>query len=385
MSSAPSTNSPSEHLPRSSSADSSAQDVLSADILIARLERLEVAVPRKERLEANFKTEATFSKHLVGLASKAVYSYCFEGEISLDSFKNWANIHWTRDRGLKLLSVRKISQFAFVTVFVSKADRDSTLSIEVASIRSSTAVHYTWTPECKNVNFRPPEAPTWVQLTGIPTWLKDSVPGIFKSIGPLLHLPLATQNLAAPTVGALILLNFTQDPLKEVTVDLSWLDGNIASPVYRGTDYEPASEDVLGGNVPPEGVNLNSSSANSERASDLETIPVAQPAAEVNQCQAEPEIVVAALDGTSSVGVSAGVLQGVDPMIQDLPTVSFPLRSSRLIHLARLRGASNHPVLLNLLLLVRPTPADCNEVTVSWRAKRPRVLEEDIPSGDTPP
>ncbi|KAL2653197.1 hypothetical protein R1flu_021325 [Riccia fluitans] len=236
-------------------------------------------------------------------------------------------------------------------------------------------------------------------------------------------------------VGALILWNSTQDPLKEVTVDLSWPDGrvsrlafpasfkidesgvfpahsgledrlsgavlrefdcdnrptllchkgNIASPVYRGTDDVPALEDVLGGNVPPEDVNLNSGSADSDRASDLETIPVTQPAAEVNQCQAEPEIVVAALDGTSSVGVSAGVLQGVNPMIQDLPTVSFPLRSSRLIHLARSRGVSNHPVLSNLLPLVQPAPADCDEVAVSRQAKRPRILEEDIPSGDTPP
>ncbi|KAL2650711.1 hypothetical protein R1flu_018839 [Riccia fluitans] len=285
------------------------------------------AVPRKERVEANFKTEATFFKFLVSLASKAVYSYCFEGEISLDSFKNWANIHWTKDRGLKLLSVRKISQFASVTAFVSKADRDSALSVKVASIRSSTAVHCTWTPECKNVNFRPPEAPTWVQLTGIPTWLKDSVPRIFKTIGPLLHLPLATRNLVAPTIdesGVFPARSGLEDRLsgavlREFDCDdrptLLRHKGNIASPVYRGTDDVPALEDVLGGNVPPEGVNLNSGSADSERASDLETIPVAQPAAEVNQCQAEPEIVVAALNGTSSVGVSADVLQGVDPMI----------------------------------------------------------------------
>ncbi|KAL2621056.1 hypothetical protein R1flu_001261 [Riccia fluitans] len=313
MSSAPSTNSPGEHLPQSSSADSSAQDVLSADILIARLEQLEVAVPRKERVEANFKMEATFFKHLVGLASKAVYSYCFEGEISLDSFKNWANIHWTRDRGLKLLLV---SRLAFPASF--KIDESGVFPAR-SGLEDRLSGAVLWEFDC------------------------DDRPMLLRH------------------------------------------KGNIASPVYRGKDDVPASEDVLGGDVPPEGVNLNSDFADSKRASDLEMIPVAQPAAEVNQCQAEPEIVIAALDGTSSVGVSAGVLQGVDHMIQDLPTVSFPLRSSRLIHLARSRGVSNHPVLSNLLPLVRLAPADCNEVAVSRRAKRPRVLEEDIPSGDILP
>ncbi|KAL3696585.1 hypothetical protein R1sor_010661 [Riccia sorocarpa] len=65
------------------------------------------------------------------------------------------------------------------------------------------------------------------ELSRIPTWLKSSIPDIFKSVGPLLRLPLTTTDLVAPSVGALILWDHTQEAPKEITVDLIWPNARV--------------------------------------------------------------------------------------------------------------------------------------------------------------
>ncbi|KAL3677860.1 hypothetical protein R1sor_020816 [Riccia sorocarpa] len=204
------------------STSSSSGQLSATDSLIRRLEQLEVAVPRVEETKADLQVEYGFLQILVELATKAVYTYCFEGEISLDSFRSWVGIHWTRNKTLKVLSVRKVAQFGFVTEFASQQDRDAALAVEIATIRSCTAVHFSWAPECENVTFKLTETPYWLQLTGIPSWLRTSVPAIFNSVAPVLRILQATKDLLAPTVGALLLWDPSVAQPKQVTVDLAW-------------------------------------------------------------------------------------------------------------------------------------------------------------------
>ncbi|KAL3679741.1 hypothetical protein R1sor_022697 [Riccia sorocarpa] len=86
--------------------ESTSQSSIS-DILIGRLANLEVSANREESVEPHFKADASFVKNLVKLSSTAVYSYCFEGEVSLDGFKSWTGIHWVRKQGLKIESTDK--------------------------------------------------------------------------------------------------------------------------------------------------------------------------------------------------------------------------------------------------------------------------------------
>ncbi|KAL3701768.1 hypothetical protein R1sor_019790 [Riccia sorocarpa] len=166
------------------------------DTLIQQLALLEVAVPVSNVNEPNFVAEPLFLTNLILLATTAVYTFCYEGDITLEAFRSWAGQNWTRSKGIKIKETRKIAPFAFLTVVESEKKRDEALSIEIASIRTSTAAHFTWTLECENQSFKPAEVPTWLKFSGIPSWLKESVPGILKSTCPVLRLPLATKDLS---------------------------------------------------------------------------------------------------------------------------------------------------------------------------------------------
>ncbi|KAL3675645.1 hypothetical protein R1sor_025593 [Riccia sorocarpa] len=124
-----------------------------------------------------------------------------------------------------------------------KADRDKALADEIATIPTSTAAHFTWTPECENQGFKPVEVPTWIRLSGIPSWLKDSVTGIFQSVGPVLRLPLATKGLANQEVSALILWNPNSEPLKSVLVDLELPGGKRARLAFPARFEVQKTED----------------------------------------------------------------------------------------------------------------------------------------------
>ncbi|KAL2622994.1 hypothetical protein R1flu_003199 [Riccia fluitans] len=86
-------------------------------------------------------------------------------------------------------------------------------------------MHFSWTPECENKDFKPKEVPTWVQIEDIPSWLREKVLDVFTAVGPVLRLPISTKAHSASTVGELILWNLADPPIKEVTSDLNWAEG----------------------------------------------------------------------------------------------------------------------------------------------------------------
>ncbi|KAL3697917.1 hypothetical protein R1sor_011993 [Riccia sorocarpa] len=172
------------------------------DMLIQQLANLEMVTDREESV-VHFQPDKSFITDLLKLSATAVYSYYFEGEITLDGVvlrsvrEVKRHVYFDlyemllignrmpifKAQGLKTVSVRHVWQFAFVTAFETEKQKDEALEVEVANIRSSTVAHFTWTVECENIAFKPLERPIWLQLSGIPTWLKKSVPGIFKSAG----------------------------------------------------------------------------------------------------------------------------------------------------------------------------------------------------------
>ncbi|KAL3684310.1 hypothetical protein R1sor_002332 [Riccia sorocarpa] len=210
------------------------------DLLIEQLSRLEVAIPCEECTEANYTADASFVKKLVQLATTGIYTYFYERDVSLNAFKGWVGHHWIRAKGIKVKDIRKVSQFAFVAVFYMQKERNEALETEIASIRSSIAAHFTWTPECENQSFKPNEVPTWIWLKGITSWLKNSVAGIFQSIGPVLRLPVTTKELTSHEVSALVLWDPSVPHLQMVTVDLKWEGKRVLRLGFH------ASFDVLG-------------------------------------------------------------------------------------------------------------------------------------------
>ncbi|KAL2631864.1 hypothetical protein R1flu_016550 [Riccia fluitans] len=138
--------------------ENSVTEDLSGD-LIKRFERLDASIPWTKEIPAKLQIDASCAKDAGILAETASYSYCFEDDISLDSFKGWSGMNWVKNQGLQILSVRKLHQSAVITMFGSRQDKDAAIKTEVALIRGSSVVHYSWALECENKDFRPKEEP----------------------------------------------------------------------------------------------------------------------------------------------------------------------------------------------------------------------------------
>ncbi|KAL2610703.1 hypothetical protein R1flu_029276 [Riccia fluitans] len=129
---------------RSGNTDEAEKEGISVS-LIQRLERLDVSIPWKAGVAANSQTESSCIRQRAALSELAIFSFCFEGDLPLDAFRGWVGMEQSRT-----VHRRRLHQFAFVTTFWSSHERDEALQLEVAVIRGSPVIHYSWAPECEN-------------------------------------------------------------------------------------------------------------------------------------------------------------------------------------------------------------------------------------------
>ncbi|KAL3680950.1 hypothetical protein R1sor_023906 [Riccia sorocarpa] len=181
--------------------DKSPQDSKLADqSLISQLKKLSVASEDAPKSSVYLKKKASVLKLCHQLEQVAVYTYCYEGTVSLEGFRGWTASHWLREKRLKGPGSGKSGG-------VYPLGPSGTLRVEVDD------PHYT-----------PEEVLTTVEILSVPTWAKELVPELFSVIAPVLKISPAAKKLTVQNPQASLLWDPSKDVPNVVTLDVEGED-----------------------------------------------------------------------------------------------------------------------------------------------------------------
>ncbi|KAL3676126.1 hypothetical protein R1sor_026074 [Riccia sorocarpa] len=193
---------------------------LAAEDLIGQLKKLSVAAADCPTTSVCIKRKVSSLKFVHELEGVGIYSFCFEGAVSLEGFRGWVATNWVREKKAKTISTRPVGPSAFITVCETREDRDRLLENRVAQLRSSLLVHYPWKPQCDDPQFSPPEKRTSVEILSYPTWARDLLPEVFELIAPVLRISAAAKLLAVENPRATLLWDPSRPTPKTVGLEV---------------------------------------------------------------------------------------------------------------------------------------------------------------------
>ncbi|KAL3675150.1 hypothetical protein R1sor_025098 [Riccia sorocarpa] len=188
--------------------------------LIGQLKKLSVACSEPSPQSVSIKKKVSALKFAQELEQIGIYSFCFEGTVSLEGFRGWAATNWLREKKIKFTSTRPVGPSPFITVCETKDDRDKGLQSKVAILRSSLLVHYPWKPQCDDPQYLPAEKPTTVEILSYPTWARDLLPEVFELIAPVLRISAAAKLLAVENPRAILLWHPSRAPPATVGLEV---------------------------------------------------------------------------------------------------------------------------------------------------------------------